>query len=124
MTGLGQNNEKEYGLADPVVAVQDTNYKEPLDINGEGKGYIQITAQGEPSSHGGSEIKWNEKVERPDFDRTKSYMTDASIITRTDSYVNRLVKKRSNNDIVIAIFFISRHIYSTVVSYLLFRRTY
>ncbi len=97
MAGTGQ--EKEYGSADPVGAAATTHHDEPLDVDGKVDDYINITTYGEPSSHASSETgdekdgeKENEK--RPNIDRTKSYATTTSVVTKTDSHVDVQVEKK------------------------------
>ncbi|TVY81597.1 Multidrug resistance protein fer6, partial [Lachnellula suecica] len=72
--------------ADPAGAVENTNQDEPLDVDNEEKDIIEGTAHGQSSSHG-SEPDYDEKG-RPTIDRTKSYATTASAVTRTDSHIN------------------------------------
>jgi ATP-binding cassette, subfamily C (CFTR/MRP), member 1 len=90
--------EKEFGSANPIRAAATTNHGEPLDVDGK-EDYINITTHGEPSSHASSERgdekdSEKEKEKRPNIDRTKSYATTTSAVTRTDSHVGEQVEKK------------------------------
>lgn len=89
MADHGHDKEKEYEGAlaeDPMVAVGDTNHEEPSDGDNEEheKEYIHISTGGSGS---GSDIGIDEKHTRPNVIRTKSYATDASAVTGTESHV-------------------------------------
>ena len=77
--------EEEHGgaAADPAAEVENTNHEEPLDEDNREKDYLEINSNGEPLSHSGSD----ENEKRPQIDRTRSYATNTSTITRTDSHV-------------------------------------
>jgi ATP-binding cassette subfamily C (CFTR/MRP) protein 1 len=99
MADSGQ--EKEFGSTNPVGAAATTNHDELLDVDGKEEDYINITTHGEPSSNASSETgdekdseKENENEKRPNIDRTKSYATTTSVVTRTDSHVDEQVEKK------------------------------
>jgi hypothetical protein len=94
MTDTTQAKEQEYRPADPAGAVENTNHDEPQDVDGYEKDYIEITAHGEPSSQTGSDAGPNDSDKRPAIDRTRSYATNTSAVTRTDSHVDEPVKKQ------------------------------
>jgi ATP-binding cassette subfamily C (CFTR/MRP) protein 1 len=94
MTDPANEKEQEFAPADPAGAAEDTNHEEPLDEDGYEKGSIEVTAYGEPSSHTGSDAGANEQEKRPEIDRTKSYATNTSAITRTDSHVDEHATKQ------------------------------
>ena len=91
--------EKEFGSANPVGAAATTNHDEPLDVDAKEEDYINITTHGEPSSHTSSETgdekdSENENEKRPNIDRTKTYATTTSSVTRTDSHFDEQVEKK------------------------------
>lgn len=88
-------HDKESKLADPVGAGETTNHDEPLDVDNEEKDYIEVSADGDPSSHGGSEKDYDEKGLRPDVHRTKSYATTTSAVTRTESNASAPPQKKA-----------------------------
>jgi ATP-binding cassette subfamily C (CFTR/MRP) protein 1 len=94
MTDPAREKEQEYAPADPAGAVENTDHEEPLDGDGYEKDYIEITTHGEPSSHTGSDAGPNENEKRPAVERTKSYATNTSAVTRTDSHVDAPVEKQ------------------------------
>jgi len=83
--------EKEYGPTDPVGGANSANHEEPLDVDGKEKEYIEINTH---SSQTSSEKASDEKGTRPGLDHTKSYATDASALTRTDSNVDAPPKNK------------------------------
>lgn len=92
------DREKEFEpmTEDPAVAVGDTNHDEPTDSDNneqEEKDCIEFTSHGSSSSHSGSDIQSIKKGPRPDIHATKSYATDTSAVTRTDSHVDVQAKK-------------------------------
>jgi ATP-binding cassette subfamily C (CFTR/MRP) protein 1 len=91
MTERGHDREKEFEGAlaeDPAVAAENTNHEEPLDEDNdenEEKEYVQIATHG--GSGSGSDLGIEKKYQQPDVSRTKSYATDASVVTGTESHV-------------------------------------
>jgi ATP-binding cassette subfamily C (CFTR/MRP) protein 1 len=93
MADPGQEKD-EYAAADMAAAENTTNAAEPLDDTGEDKDYIKVTSHGDPSSHGSSEKGSEENEKRRDFHRSKSYATNTSEVTRTESHVDEPPKKK------------------------------
>jgi ATP-binding cassette subfamily C (CFTR/MRP) protein 1 len=93
MADPGQEKD-EYAAADMAAAENTTNAAEPQDVNGEEKDYIEITSHGDASSHGSSENGPHENEKRRDFHRSKSYATNTSEVTRTESHVDESPKKK------------------------------
>jgi len=89
-TGL----EKDLTPRDPAGAVLSTANDEPLDVDNEEKDFIEISAHRPSSSHGSSEKDLDDSEKRPAIDRSKSYATTASAVTRTDSNVDAPPKKK------------------------------
>jgi len=84
------SKEKDYSPTDPVGGADSTNHEEPLDVDGKEKEYIEINTHrsASNSSNSGSEFGQDEKKIRPGLQQTKSYATDASALSRTDSQVD------------------------------------
>lgn len=88
-------HEKEYRTQDPIADAENTNHSEPEDFDGSEKEYIEIGAHAAHSSRSGSELGHDEKSARPGVDRLKSYATNTSAVTRTDSHVDTPPEKKS-----------------------------
>jgi hypothetical protein len=88
MTNPAPEKEQELAPTDPAGAVDNTNHQEPLDEDGYEQDFTEVTAYREPSSHTGSDAGPNENDKRPAIDRTKSYATNTSAVTGTDSHVD------------------------------------
>jgi ATP-binding cassette subfamily C (CFTR/MRP) protein 1 len=86
--------EKEYGVADPAAEAGNTNHSEPQDNDGSEKEYIEVNAHRHGSSQSGSDEEANDKEKRPVMDRSKSYATNTSEITRTESHVTTVAPPR------------------------------
>jgi ATP-binding cassette subfamily C (CFTR/MRP) protein 1 len=80
-------HEKEYRVVDPAAEAENTNHEEPQDNDDSEKEYIEINTSRHGSSQSGSDGEVNEKGRRPVMDRSKSYATNTSEITRTESHV-------------------------------------
>lgn len=79
--------EKEYGVADPAAEAENTNHSEPQDNDGSEKEYIEVNANRHGSNQSESDEGANEKEDRRAMHRSKSYATNTSEITRTESHV-------------------------------------
>jgi hypothetical protein len=95
MTDPAQNLERDLAPADPTAESVDPTHDEPLDGDGDEKDFIEIATHGQGSSHTASEERPRGDDKRPAFDRTKSYATTTSAVTRTDSHVDDPAQKRS-----------------------------
>ncbi len=89
MANPSQKLEEEYGPSDPTAGAGDTTPNRPLDEDE--KAYIYIL-DGPSPSHDGSKSGWesvsNGQEKTLAMDRSKSYATTTSAITRTDSHVD------------------------------------
>jgi ATP-binding cassette subfamily C (CFTR/MRP) protein 1 len=94
MTDPAQQKQ-EFAPTDPAAAVDPSNEEESLGVDGYEKDYIEIATHGQSSSHTTSETGSNGDDKKPAFDRTKSYATNTSAVTRTDSHVDEPAKKAS-----------------------------
>ncbi|PMD34604.1 ABC multidrug transporter-like protein [Hyaloscypha variabilis F] len=95
MTDPAQNLERDLAPADPTAESVDPAHDEPLDGDGDEKDFIEIATHGQSSSRTASEDRSRGDDKRPAFDRTKSYATTTSAVTRTDSHVDDPAQKRS-----------------------------
>lgn len=93
MTDLVQKDEQELAAEDPAGEVLERD--EPLDVDGYEKDYIEIATHGQSSSHTASDAGSNGNNTRPVIDRTKSYATNTSAVTRTDSHIDEPAQKPS-----------------------------
>ena len=95
MTDPAQKNEEELARADPnAEAVDDfPSHEEPVDVDGYKEDYIEIATHGQSSSHTASEVESNGNGKSPAIDRTKSYATNTSAATRTDSHIDEPPQK-------------------------------
>jgi hypothetical protein len=95
MTDPARDKEQEFAPADPAAEAVDPSHDEPLDGDGYEKDYIDIATHGQSSSDTPSDVASNQNEKRPTLDRTKSYATNTSALTRTDSHVDEPAQKRS-----------------------------
>jgi ATP-binding cassette subfamily C (CFTR/MRP) protein 1 len=95
MTNPAQKNEEELARADPnAEAVDDfPSHEESVDVDGYKEDYVEIATHGQSSSHTASEVEPTGNDKRPAIDRTKSYATNTSAVTRTDSHVDEPPQK-------------------------------
>jgi ATP-binding cassette subfamily C (CFTR/MRP) protein 1 len=95
MTDPAPGKEQEFNPADPAAEAVDPSHDEELDVDGYEKDYIEIATNGQNSSHTGSDVGSNGNDKSPAMDRTKSYATNTSAVTRTDSHVDEPAPKPS-----------------------------
>jgi len=95
MTDPDQKREQDLAPADPAAESVDPTHEEPLDVDGYEKDFIEIATHGQSSSHTASEEDAHKNDKKPTFDRTKSYATVTSVVTRTDSHVDDPAQKQS-----------------------------
>jgi ATP-binding cassette, subfamily C (CFTR/MRP), member 1 len=93
MTDPARQKEQEFAPSDPAAEAFDPSNDEPLDVDGYEKEYIKIVTHGQSSSHTASDAGSNGDDKKPAFDRTKSYATNTSAVTRTDSHVEEPAQK-------------------------------
>ena len=94
MTDPAQKLEQDLAPADPAAESVDPTHEEPLDVDGDEKDFIEIATHGQSSSHTASEESPPRDDKKPAFDRTKSYATVTSAVTRTDSHVDDPAQKQ------------------------------